>query len=155
MLVSAWRFFKGGTYGPHLPSRSFMPSGLGPGVSAFLKLKDRGGTYLVRPIRIHFKYLRSRSANLCLYSFNSRWRSLNACCFWDRSTVLVSCLINGPLTIKLGRGKNRSGSRTFAPEVVWISTASALVQPFATIDQSLRYVFMHFCMLLFWRSERP
>jgi len=46
MLVSASRFFEGGTYGPYLPSLSFMPFGLGPGVSAFLKLKDRGGDLL-------------------------------------------------------------------------------------------------------------
>jgi len=43
MWVSACKFFEGGTYGPHLLSPSFMPSGLGPGVSAFLKLKDSGG----------------------------------------------------------------------------------------------------------------
>jgi len=51
---STCRLFGGGTSGPHLSSPSFVPSGLGPGVSVFLKPEDRGGTCLVRRIHIDF-----------------------------------------------------------------------------------------------------
>ena len=103
----------------------------------FLKcLKEEGlthPTYLYRlPIfmdRIH---------GFLLNPFDRRGRSFNVSCFWRRRSLRMAGLATSPFATQLGRSDNRVCSWALSPEMAGIAIAGALIQPFVSIDQSLR-----------------
>ena len=124
-----------------IPSRAWMELALG-----FLKVL-RKRDLPVRHIRIDFQYLWTGSTYLCVNPFNTRGRSFNASRFLYRRSLAMAGLATRSFTAQLGRGDNGIRCWAFSPEMAGIATAGALIQPFASIDQSLRYVLMRFSML--------
>jgi len=127
-------------------------------VSFCISLTSWDRSYLAVHVSINLQDIqiwRWWSEDLSYNLLNSRFRSsFNASQFRDLGGF-VSSFTGASFSINSRGRDNWTSWRRLCPVVTALSTSRALIQSFAFVNQSLRNITMHFCVLRFLWSWRP